>query len=255
MNDHQIASKSRKLNNSTKSLIVIFIFSGITIIIWQFPEGYYILYPFTILGTWFHEMGHGISAIITGGNFILLEIFPNGSGLARHTQGDFLGVFGQAFVAASGPIGPTIAGSIFLISSKRENLSRLLLLLFSLVLLISMILWIRSIFAIGILSLFCIATFFLSIVKNPRIPVITLQFFGVQAFASVYQSFDYLFTEGAVIDGKQYLSDTAYIAQVLYLPYWFWGGTIILFSIIMIYISLKILLKEPKSDFNALKYK
>ena len=57
-------------------------FSVLTIFIWRFHYGYYILYPFTIMGTWFHEMGHGIMSMMVGGDFIKLEFFPNGSGLA-----------------------------------------------------------------------------------------------------------------------------------------------------------------------------
>jgi hypothetical protein len=31
-----------------------------TVVLWQFAAGRYLLYPFTILATWFHEMGHGL---------------------------------------------------------------------------------------------------------------------------------------------------------------------------------------------------
>ena len=31
-----------------------------TVVLWQFTAGRYLLYPITILATWFHEMGHGV---------------------------------------------------------------------------------------------------------------------------------------------------------------------------------------------------
>ena len=40
------------------------------------------LYPFTLLGTWVHEMGHGLGALLCGGRFDRLEIFEDASGLA-----------------------------------------------------------------------------------------------------------------------------------------------------------------------------
>ncbi|MEM6477056.1 MAG: M50 family metallopeptidase, partial [Pseudomonadota bacterium] len=43
------------------------------------PFGNYLIYPFFILTTWFHEMGHGISAILTGQEFDQLVIYANGS--------------------------------------------------------------------------------------------------------------------------------------------------------------------------------
>ena len=46
----------------------------VTAIMWQIPIGNYILYPFSILATWFHEMGHGLMALMLGGQFQKLEI-------------------------------------------------------------------------------------------------------------------------------------------------------------------------------------
>ncbi|MCX7595352.1 MAG: M50 family metallopeptidase, partial [Fischerella sp.] len=63
----------------------------VTIGLWQLPAGNYILYPFSILATWFHEMGHGLMALLLGGNFQQLQIFPDGSGVATYSySGGFL---------------------------------------------------------------------------------------------------------------------------------------------------------------------
>jgi hypothetical protein len=61
-----------------------------TIALWQVPGGNYILYPFTILATWFHEMAHGLMAFLLGGKFDRLIIFPNGSGIAYYSGPLFL---------------------------------------------------------------------------------------------------------------------------------------------------------------------
>lgn len=53
-----------------------------SIIMWQTTVGSFLLYPFTILATWFHEMGHGVAAMLTGSRFDRLLIFPDGSGVA-----------------------------------------------------------------------------------------------------------------------------------------------------------------------------
>jgi hypothetical protein len=37
-----------------------------SILLWQTYWGSLLLYPFTILATWFHEMGHGLAAILAG---------------------------------------------------------------------------------------------------------------------------------------------------------------------------------------------
>ena len=76
------------------------------LIIWQLPGGDYFIYPFTILSTWFHEMGHGLMAWALGGTFLRLEIFQNGSGLATYSLPVTASKFTHGLIALAGPIGP-----------------------------------------------------------------------------------------------------------------------------------------------------
>ena len=58
-----------------RGFIILIVLTVITFVVWQIPlVGRFILYPFTILGTWFHEMGHGVTAMLMGGSFEQLEI-------------------------------------------------------------------------------------------------------------------------------------------------------------------------------------
>ncbi len=89
-----------------------------TILLWQVPGGDYILYPFTILATWFHEMGHGLMALILGGQFHQLQIFSSGSGVATYSISRSLRPIGPALVAAAGPMGPPLAGAALILASR-----------------------------------------------------------------------------------------------------------------------------------------
>ena len=111
--------------NNNRSLIFLMIFAVLTVVLFNMPFGRYVLYPFIILGTWFHEMSHGLMAIAMGGSFHKLELFADGSGLAYHSGGLFLGPIGNAMVAAGGPLGPTTAGSLLLLASKNQKVSRI----------------------------------------------------------------------------------------------------------------------------------
>ena len=75
------------------------------------PFGSTVLYPFMILGTWFHEMGHGLAAMAMGFDFDRLVLLPNGSGYAQYFFPDDASRLTHAVVAAAGPIGPAIIGS------------------------------------------------------------------------------------------------------------------------------------------------
>ncbi|MCX6152855.1 MAG: M50 family metallopeptidase [Candidatus Kapabacteria bacterium] len=214
-------------------------FSIVSFVIWRFPEGAYILYPFTILGTWFHEISHGLMALILGGNFLYLEIFSNGSGVAHFTGPLFLGAIGSALTASAGPLGPTISGSVFLIASVYNKRARLFLIFVSLFMTATCLIWIRSWIGFGIILLWSIVIFFIALRGSEKFAVRTLQILSIQAFLSLYQSIDYLFSAGGEIGDKRFLSDTAVMAESLFLPYWFWGGAILLFSAILIILSFK----------------
>jgi hypothetical protein len=95
-----------------------------TVVLWQFTAGRYLLYPFTILATWFHEMGHGLCAMLLGGSFVSLSLFPDGSGYAVHSGSRFFGRPGLALVAAAGPLGPALAGALLILFSLRPKWSR-----------------------------------------------------------------------------------------------------------------------------------
>lgn len=224
---------------SSKQLLFLFGFGLITFIVWQFPFGRIIFYPFTILGTWFHEMGHGLTAMLLGGRFVELVIFPDASGYAKFTTDLFLGGIGQALVAMGGPVGPTIAGSILIISTKKIKFGRIAMFLLGFFMVISVIFWIRSFIGILIISALGILIIFISLKGSDKLQVLSLQFLGVQAIMSLYLSIDYLFSPGGNVGGSSFTSDTSIIAKYLLLPHWFWAVIILALSIFMIFYSIK----------------
>jgi len=208
-----------------------------TIVLWQLPGGAYILYPFTILATWFHEMSHGLMALLLGGQFRKLEIFGDGSGVATYAMSLSLAPIGPALVAAAGPMGPPIAGSALILASRSFKTATLSLKILGGFLLLSTLIWVRSLFgliAIPLLGLIILAIAF----KAPRwLQGFVIQFLGVQACISTYHQLDYLFSYSA---GPLGLSDTAQIQQRLLLPYWFWGGLMAIASLVILVQSLRI---------------
>lgn len=208
-----------------------------TILLWQVPGGDYILYPFTILATWFHEMGHGLMALLLGGQFQQLQIFGNGSGVAYHSGGLYLGPIGRAFVAAAGLMGPPIAGAALIIASRNFKAAHLSLTILGGFLLISTLIWVRSLFGIVAIPLIGLIILGIALKANRWVQGFTIQFLGVQACVSTYHQVDYLFSYSA---GPGLLSDTAQIQRQLFLPYWFWGGLMAIASLVILVQSLRI---------------
>ncbi|MGB3756681.1 MAG: M50 family metallopeptidase [Rivularia sp. (in: cyanobacteria)] len=212
-----------------------------TVVLWQIPYGDYILYPFSILATWFHEMGHGLAAIFLGGNFRQLEIFADGSGVATHGGRLFLGPIGRAFVAAAGLLGPPIAGAILILASRSFKTASISLKILGGFLLFSVLIWVRSLFGIVAILLLGLIILGIGIKGNRWFQGFSIQFLGVQACISTYHQLDYLFTPTA---GPLGVSDTGQIQRQLLLPYWFWGGLIAVASLVILVQSLRIAYKQ-----------
>ncbi|MBK7003394.1 MAG: M50 family metallopeptidase [Rhodoferax sp.] len=43
--------------------------TGAIVTLWQLPYGHQVLYPLTLLATYAHEMGHGMTALLLGAEF------------------------------------------------------------------------------------------------------------------------------------------------------------------------------------------
>ncbi|PKL81178.1 MAG: peptidase M50 [Ignavibacteriae bacterium HGW-Ignavibacteriae-4] len=226
-----MAKAKKKLTEQQKYIIWMVGFALLTIILWRIPFGMLVLYPFTILSTWFHEMAHGIMALILGGSFHQLEIYADGSGLAMWSGNLFLGNVGKAIVAASGPLGPTVAGAILIILSRKDKHLKNILYTFSAILAFSVIYWVRSIYGIPVILTFAVLIFFSALKMQAKNQKLLIIFLGIQAFLSIYLSIGYLMSQEAFIDNDFHISDTGVIAQNLFFPYWIWGGIIIFISI------------------------
>lgn len=229
-NDDELLPVKRK-----SSMSWLFVAALLTVFLWQIPFGSLLLYPFTILATWFHEMGHGLTALLLGASFKQLMIFPNGSGIAYHTAS---GRLTGALVAAGGLLGPPIAGSLFILSGASSRRSRWVLSGVGLALLVSTLIWVRTPFGWLILPLTGACLLIIANKGPDWLQSVMVQFLGVQACISTYRQLDYLFMHSANVGGQRMLSDTGHIAEALLLPYWFWGGSIALLSFLLLAGSL-----------------
>ncbi len=208
----------------------------VTIALWQIPGGNYILYPFTILATWFHEMTHGLMALLLGGKFEKLIIFPNGSGIAYYSGPLFLEPISSVLVASAGPMGPPLAGAGLIMASRNPKASSMILKFLGIFLLFSALVWVRSIFGFIAILVMGAIVLGISFMRSQEMRNFAVQFLGVQACVATYFQIDYLFSYSA---GPLGISDTGRIQQILLLPYWFWGALMAAGSIFILIASLR----------------
>lgn len=239
-----MAKRTKKITEQQKYILWMLAFAVLTIILWRIPYGMLVLYPFTILSTWFHEMAHGVMALILGGSFHQLEIYADGSGLAIWSGNVFGGNFGRALVAAAGPLGPTAAGALLIVLSKKDKHVKAILYTLSAILAFSVIYWIRSVYGIPVILTFAVLIFFAAFKMQPKNQKLLLIFLGIQAFLSIYLSIGYLMSQEAYIENEFHISDTGIISQNLFFPYWIWGGFILFISIFALIQSIMYVYKK-----------
>jgi Peptidase M50B-like len=218
------------------------------LVVWlpALPFGTYLIYPFAILTTWFHEMGHGLTALILGQRFQQLMIFPNGSGVAESQVAGDAPRAVLAAIAAGGPLAPSLVGALLILASAHAKLWRPVLWGSVAAIMLSVVIWVRS--PTGLWALPLVAAMLASVAwRAPAgLARFTLQFLGVLGAMSMLRDWGYLFTENAVINGQPILSDTGQIEAVLGLPHWFWAAAIMLTSALMVGAALKYALAEHR---------
>jgi hypothetical protein len=77
-----------------------------------------VAYPFRLLTTLVHELGHGLAALVTGGDFLRFVVFPDGSGLA-YTAGGW-----RLVVIPAGYLGAAAFGALLIVAGRRPRGAR-----------------------------------------------------------------------------------------------------------------------------------
>jgi hypothetical protein len=107
---------------STRQTLALVGLAGlVTLLIAVVPLLGLINYPFRLLLTMVHELGHGLAALLTGGSFIRFVIFPNGAGLA-YTAGGW-----RFVVIPAGYLGLALFGAVLILLGRNHRWSRIAL--------------------------------------------------------------------------------------------------------------------------------
>ena len=190
----------------------------------NFQEGRYILYPFTIFSTWVHELCHGITAVLLGGQIVSLHIYKDGSGLAYTTStGEN---WKRVCIASAGYLGTATLGSIMLLIRRTRLGPTIGLISIGVGILISCILVVRNQF--GLLSLPFIGIFLILAGWKLKAKYVRYlyAFLSVTCSLNALTSIKELFQPGVgYVNGEERYSDAHTVADIA-------GGTYMLYAII-----------------------
>ncbi len=229
MTEQRRLSGARDALSRTGSIAVLVACIVCSLVLPHIPGGRWAWWPLMLLSTLVHELGHGLAAVLVGGDFVSLEMFADGSGVAATAHSG--GRTARAVISAGGLVGPAIvAGGLFVVA-RTERRARIALGVLAGVLVLALVLVVRNLFGVAyvlVLSGLLAAVVRFGSAWTAR-PV--LVFLAVQLSVSVFSRGDYLFTPVARTGAGTMPSDVALIADALLLPYWLWGGLCGLFSV------------------------
>jgi hypothetical protein len=180
------------------------------------PFGRELLYPFTLMATWVHEMGHGVTAMLVGGTFVKLEIFGDASGLAHSA---YLPGWRSGLVAMGGLLAPPLTGCAILTFARSGRRARLLLTALAAALLVSVAIWVRSTAGLVAMPLVAAALGFVGWRGSGDSNLLVAQLVGLLLALDTVTRIDYLFTSSV----KNEPSDIVKVAAAFGGHYLVWG--------------------------------
>ncbi len=218
-----VSSEPEPETSSSNARAVLLLSALATLLVYSVPVlGRFLARPLLLLSTLAHEMGHGVTAVLIGGGFQRMMIWPNGSGLAQIDTTGF-GRIREGLSLAGGLVGPAVASAVCFYLGRTGRGARACLIGLGLLLLVVEVFLVRNLFGFAFVGMVVI-TCFLATRLSAEARRLTVVFVGVQLALSVFSRADYLFTPAAVNPSGTFPSDVMRMQQALFLPYWFWGA-------------------------------
>ncbi|HYO89017.1 MAG TPA: M50 family metallopeptidase [Candidatus Limnocylindrales bacterium] len=88
-----------------RTLLIAALAVGIVLIAWNVPALDFAMYPLRLFVTFVHESGHGLAALLSGGQFRTLAVMADGSGVATTAGG------ARALILPAGYLGAALFGA------------------------------------------------------------------------------------------------------------------------------------------------
>ncbi len=208
------------------------------VVFWQT----WLVYPLKILVVFFHELSHGLAAILTGGSVVEIQLDPREGGLAV-TRG------GSRFVILSaGYLGSLLVGGVILVAAAGSRQDRVITGILGVVLAAVTLLLVRPWFGFGMIfglaaaAVLLLAARFLSHGLNDFL----LSVIGLTS--CLYAVID---IKSDVLDRPELRSDARMLAELTGLPTVLWGLLWIVLAVVGTFLFVRLALRSHASGSEA----
>lgn len=209
-----------------QTLLLIGLAALTALLLGVLPFAGIINYPFRLLITMVHELGHGLAALLTGGRFLSFEVAPGGSGLA-YTAGGW-----RLLIIPAGYLSVAVFAAVLILFGRSYRWSRRLMLVIGLAVLGLSLLFARpggfapAQLVSGILTFVAGVTFgaiflWLALRASARWLIFSIHFVAIKAALTAFSDLYYLLAVSSGLDASH--SDAANMAQVTGIPALLWA--------------------------------
>lgn len=197
-------------NSRWRQLAMLGAFGAVAMLFWDSA----FLWPFKILVVLFHELGHALAAVATGGQVVSIELSPGQGGLTK-TMGGL-----RFFVLSAGYLGSLAFGVLWLFLGRTPRRARIGLWLLAAVLFGATFAWVRPIvsFGFGFSMLACLAAVAVARFAPASASELVLRALGV--FSVLYALWD---IRDDVLARPGGVSDATMLAEFTFIPGPVWG--------------------------------
>jgi hypothetical protein len=189
------------------------------------------LFPVKALVVFFHELGHGMAAVLTGGQIVKIELSPLLGGVCYHIGGS------PTVTLPAGYLGSLAWGAFLLVASARTRLDRGISFLLGLFLITMTVIYVRSIFGLTMGILWGVFLMILGRLGSEQVNDALLQFLGLCSM--LYAVVD---IKDDLIDRTIAESDASRFAEIFGGSSTVWGVVWAVISIVAALAALRIAL-------------
>jgi hypothetical protein len=193
------------------------------------------VYPLKILVVFFHELSHGLAALVTGGKIDRIALVAQEGGFC-YTMG------GSRFIILSaGYLGSLVFGGLVLLLAARTRWDRGVAIALGGVVLLVTALFMRPVLSFGFG--FGLATAAVLVVSGWKLPEVVNDYLlrAVGLTSCLYAVLD---IKSDILDRPEALSDAAMLSELTGMPTRFWGGIWIAIAVLAALVFLVLACKR-----------
>ena len=175
-----------------------------------------VLLPVLYLNTHLHEFSHAIVAKATGAEVMKIIVNTDGSGETPVLGGNLL------LIASAGYLGASVFGAMMIAFGSVEKTARWMLMILSMILMVSMALWVRG-DQVGVLACLCwiILLIAMGMFLKGKAAMFACQFLGLQQCLNSFTSLAALLQITAATEAH---SDASILQELSGVPAIFWAA-------------------------------